>query len=205
MNLDSNISHASVPAPNFAHSEYVLATGTRAVRRLLMLHDIYGTVGQRLLLKAGLKPGMKIADFGCGIGAVTRMLADMTGPSGTVTGIDASEGQLVEAGFLCEQAGLTNALWWKADACATRLPSDTFDLVYCRFLLIHLPDPDGSGQQGRRGLRTGVPVAGRFDRGIQGEWHRSREIQRRRKLAAVDACAHCHPARWNCRVGRGGS
>jgi len=108
MNLESTVlsSVAEIPAP--ARGEYVLATGARAVRRLLLLHDIYAPVGRRILLKAGLKPGITVADFGCGVGAVTRMLAEMVGPSGHVTGIDADERQLVEARNLCKTNGLTN-------------------------------------------------------------------------------------------------
>lgn len=155
MNLKSNLSQSSHPTPHFGPSDYVLATGARAVRRLLLLHDIYSSAGRRVLFQAGLKPKMNVADFGCGIGAVTCMLAEMVGPSGSVTGIDANAGQLVQAGHLCEQAGLTNALFWKADACATRLPSASFDLVYCRFLLIHLPDPDACLREMRRVLKPG--------------------------------------------------
>src|SRR5262249_24361654 len=58
-------------------------------------------------------------------------------------------------GRLCQEAGLTNVCWWKADACATRLPSDAFDLVYCRFLLIHLPDPEACLWEMRRVLKPG--------------------------------------------------
>jgi SAM-dependent methyltransferase len=155
MNLESNISNSSFQTPHLPRGEYVLATGANAVRRLLLLHNIYSATGRTVLLKAGLKRGMNVADFGCGIGAVTRMLAEMVGSSGSVTGIDANEGQLVQAGNLCESAGLTNVLLWKADACATRLPSESFDLVYCRFLLIHLPDPDACLREMRRVLKPG--------------------------------------------------
>jgi SAM-dependent methyltransferase len=121
--------------------EYALATGSTAVRRLLALQDIYGPAGRRVLLEAGLRPGMQVADFGCGIGATTRMLAELVGPSGSVTGIDANGAQLDQARILCSRAGLTNASFVEADACGTKLPRNSFDLVYCRFLLLHLTDP----------------------------------------------------------------
>jgi hypothetical protein len=35
--------------------EYALATGTTAVRRLQVLHNIYSPVGRRVLLQAGLR------------------------------------------------------------------------------------------------------------------------------------------------------
>jgi ubiquinone/menaquinone biosynthesis C-methylase UbiE len=74
--------------------EYALATGEAAVRRLTALHRVYSPKGRRVLLRAGLQPGMAVADLGCGVGATTRMLAEMVGPAGHVTGIDVSAAQL---------------------------------------------------------------------------------------------------------------
>jgi len=52
---------------------------------------------------------MIVADFGCGIGAMTRMLAGIVGPTGTVIGIDPNECQLVHAG-ICLETGITNCV-----------------------------------------------------------------------------------------------
>jgi SAM-dependent methyltransferase len=120
---------------------YVLARGAAAVRRLHVLHNIYSPAGKRILLNAGLTKGMNVADFGCGVGVVTRMLAQLVGPSGSVTGIDVDESQLEEAATLCAGEGLKNTRFVKASAESTALPRNSFDLVYCRFLLLHLPDP----------------------------------------------------------------
>jgi SAM-dependent methyltransferase len=135
--------------------EYALASGAAAVRRLLVLHNIYGPAGRRLLLKAGLKPGMNVADFGCGVGAVTRMLAETVGPYGSVTGIDASAAQIEQAAGICKAAGLSNVVLRTADACSTGLPRNSFDLVYCRFLLLHLPDPAACLREMRSVLKPG--------------------------------------------------
>jgi ubiquinone/menaquinone biosynthesis C-methylase UbiE len=121
--------------------QYSLATGEAAVRRLTALHRIYSPAGRRVLLRAGLKPGMSVADFGCGVGATTRMLAEIVGPSGHVTGIDLSASQLEQGRILCKQAGITNASFVEGSATATGLPRNSLDLVYCRFLLLHLIDP----------------------------------------------------------------
>src|SRR5262249_7559457 len=116
MNLEANFTNSGIQPPTNGPiaSDYVLATGPRAVRRLHLLHDVYSPAGKRLLLKAGLTPGMRVADFGCGIGAVTRMLAELVGPKGHVTGIDAYENQLTQASDLCTQARINNVSLWKA-------------------------------------------------------------------------------------------
>jgi len=134
---------------------YALATGAAAVRRLHVLHDIYAPAGRRVLLDAGLREGMKVADFGCGVGVVTRMLAEMVGPSGSVTGVDVNSQQLTEAAAWCESRGVMNTAFVKADACRTGLPRGSYDLVYCRFLLLHLPDPMGCLREMRDVLRPG--------------------------------------------------
>lgn len=120
---------------------YSLATGAAAVRRLHVLHRVYSPAGKRVLLQAGLKEGMRVADFGCGVGATTRMLAEMVGPSGSVTGIDVDKAQLEQAAAWCARGELTNVSFVHATAYTTGLPRDAFDLVYCRFLLLHLTDP----------------------------------------------------------------
>jgi SAM-dependent methyltransferase len=135
--------------------EYALATGEAAVHRLMLLHKVCSPAGRRVLLKAGLRPGMCAVDFGCGIGAVTRMIADMVGPAGSVTGLDASGAQLAQAREISRRQGYTNVSFIEADACASGLARDTFDLAYCRFLLLHLPDPAACLQEMRSVLRPG--------------------------------------------------
>ena len=142
-------SNASVSDP------YVLATGPAAVRRLHVLHNIYSPAGRRVLLQAGLKEGMRVADFGCGVGVVTQMLAEIVGPAGCVTGIDVNGAQLEQARELCARHGLTNTSFVEADVTNTGLPRNFFDLVYCRFLLLHLPDPGSCLREMRDVLRPG--------------------------------------------------
>lgn len=121
--------------------QYALATGHNAVGRLSVLHGLYSPVGRQVLLEAGLKPGMHAADFGCGTGTMTRLLASMVGPEGSVTGIDANTDQLEQAAEWCGLQDRVHVRFTAADACNTGLPRESFDLVYCRFLLLHLPDP----------------------------------------------------------------
>ena len=80
-----------------ARGAYALATGKPAAYRLRILHNVYGPGTRRVLRDAGLRPGMRVADFGCGVGMVTAVLADVVGPQGRVVGIDASKAQLAQA------------------------------------------------------------------------------------------------------------
>src|SRR5215831_6828206 len=120
---------------------YALATGEAAAYRLRLLHGLYGPGTRRVLLEAGLQGGMRVADLGCGVGLVTALLAELVGPGGHVVGIDASGAQLARARERLNGAG-SHVSFVEASATDTGLPSGSFDLVYCRFLLIHLAEPE---------------------------------------------------------------
>jgi SAM-dependent methyltransferase len=122
-------------------SPYVLATGQAAASRLRILHALYGPGTRGMLLESGLRRGMRVADLGCGVGTVTTLLADLVGPEGHVVGIDASAAQLAEARERVP-AGGAQISFVQASATDTGLPPGLFDLVYCRFLLLHLPEPE---------------------------------------------------------------
>jgi SAM-dependent methyltransferase len=98
---------------------------------------------------------MKVADFGCGVGVVTQMLAEIVGPAGSACGIDVNGAQLDQARELCAGGGLTNTSFVEANVSNTGLPRNYFDLVYCRFLLLHLTDPASCLREMRDVLRPG--------------------------------------------------
>jgi SAM-dependent methyltransferase len=121
--------------------EYVLATGGAAAGRLQMLHSLYGNGARRALLQAGIQPGMRIADLGCGVGMVTGLIAELVGPSGQVVGVDFSGAQITQAREQLSSS-FSNVSFVEASAVDTGLTHGSFDMVYCRFLLIHLTDPE---------------------------------------------------------------
>jgi SAM-dependent methyltransferase len=133
---------------------YVLATGEAAAYRLRLLHGLYGEGTRRVLLNAGLRRGMRAADLGCGVGTVTALLSELVGPEGHVVGIDASAAQLAQARRQLHGDG-RNMRFVEASATATGLPPASFDLVYCRFLLIHLPEPERALGEMRALLKPG--------------------------------------------------
>jgi SAM-dependent methyltransferase len=123
--------------------EYVLATGDAAANRLRILHNIYGSGARELLLRAGIRRGMSVVDLGCGVGMTTQLLAELVGPTGKVTAVDFSAAQLEQARALLPPK-FSNVHFVEASATDTGLPRESFDLVYSRFLLIHLQDPEAA-------------------------------------------------------------
>ena len=121
-------------------AKYVISGGRAGYDRLQVLSRVRWPETAKLLELVGVTPGMRCLDLGCGGGDVTLELARMVAPDGAATGVDMDE---VKIGFAREAArkrGLTNVDFvvanvtdWGAD--------ETYDLVYCRFLLEHVRDP----------------------------------------------------------------
>jgi SAM-dependent methyltransferase len=72
---------------------------------------------------------------------VSQLLAELVGPTGEVVGVDFSRAQIEQAHILLPPK-LKNVRFLEASATGTGLPRESFDLVYSRFLLIHLTDPE---------------------------------------------------------------
>jgi SAM-dependent methyltransferase len=135
-----------------AKDPYVLETGGAAAYRLSVLHGLYGPGTRRLLSDAGPQPGMRVADVGCGVGMVTALVGEMVGAGGHVVGFDVSDAQLTEARerVNCVES---NFRFVEASATDTGWPAESFDVVYCRFLLIHLREPEQALREMRRLLK----------------------------------------------------
>jgi SAM-dependent methyltransferase len=138
-----------------AIGEYSLATGTAATSRLEILHQVYGPGTRDLLKRAGIAPGMQVADVGCGVGTVTIDLATLVGPEGRVVGVDLSPDQLAQARDRLAAAHRDQVSLVVASADETKLSDASFDLVYCRFLLLHLVEPREALREMHRLLRPG--------------------------------------------------
>ena len=101
--------------------------------------DIAGWV----LSLAGLSPGLRVLDAGCGNGEYLRALA---GQPVLAAGCDLSMGMLRSAGY----RALLNA-----DITALPLRDETFDVVLAAHMLYHVPDRPAAVRELRRVLAPG--------------------------------------------------
>lgn len=122
---------------------YPLGHSAAELRRLDMQAELLDPTTRRLFEEAGVQPGMHVLDVGCGPGAVSTLVADMVGPSGRVTGLDANPAVLDVARDRAAAAGLGNVSFVQGDlaepSCYDKL--DTVDAVVGRFVLWVVPDP----------------------------------------------------------------
>lgn len=142
-----------------AEERYVLATGSEGEERLAVVNEVHGPDTRAFLLRAGLKPGMRVADIGCGIGTISCWMADQVGPGGTVVGVDVSAEQVATARRRADALGIGNVTFAVASAYDTGLDAEGFDLVFCRFVLMHLQRPKEALLEMRSLLRPGGILA----------------------------------------------
>ena len=95
---------------------------------------------ERFFRKAGIAPGMKVLDVGCGVGDVAFLLAELVGRDGKVVGVDMDGTALEKARKRAEQLTLTNIEFVQGDIRTTALPGP-FDAAVGRLVLLYCADP----------------------------------------------------------------
>jgi DNA/RNA-binding domain of Phe-tRNA-synthetase-like protein/SAM-dependent methyltransferase len=121
------------------HAGYTFGDTDVAARRLRLLSEVFGPPSRALLADAaevaGRPPGLAY-DLGCGPGYTTALVSEVTGAARTV-GLDGSATHVERA-----RAGASGAVeFGRWDVRELPFPAGPADLIYCRLLLAHLPDP----------------------------------------------------------------
>jgi ubiquinone/menaquinone biosynthesis C-methylase UbiE len=133
---------------------YVIRGGQEGYDRLLVLAKVHRAETLGLFGRAGVGPGMRCLDVGCGGGEVTFDIATIVGPSGSVVGLDMDEVKLALAREVARQRGLTQVEFRQADVTTWTEP-EAFDMIYARSLLQHLSDPVDMLSRMWAGVRPG--------------------------------------------------
>jgi len=102
---------------------------------------------ERQLRLVGLQPGMKVLDAGAGTGAVSRVIANIVGPTGEVTAFDGSEVRLRQGEVLAAKEGLRNLTFRSGNIVSPPFARESFDFVWCRFVFEYLANPDAAMEQ----------------------------------------------------------
>lgn len=102
-----------------------------------------------------VRPGSTVYDIGCGMGALTFMLADLVGPSGRVYGVDIQDKMLAPLRRRIAEKGLTGRVFALAVD-----PDDLFfpvpaDFALCFWMVHEVPSRERFFAQLRAGLKPG--------------------------------------------------
>ncbi len=124
------------------NEKYILQVGDKTNDRLKLLNQIYNSFSLDFLKKHELRSGMTILDIGCGFGIMTCKLAELVGTSGYVIGIDNSAEQLEIAHQKASEKKIKNIKFIKLSVYDLECLDQKFDLVWGRFILSHLTEPE---------------------------------------------------------------
>lgn len=120
---------------------------------------IFQPWARELIRRLPPEHGDHVLDLACGTGVVTREVAALGVPLGSLTAADHSAGMLDVA-----RAGTGAEVdWFEADAGALPFEDDRFDLAYCQQALQFFPDKPRALSELRRVLKPG----GRAGFGVQ--------------------------------------
>jgi ubiquinone/menaquinone biosynthesis C-methylase UbiE len=139
-------------------STYVLGHADVEVQRLLLQGRLYNDYTEHALRLAGLRPGMRVLDIGCGPGDVSFVAAGLVGATGTVLGVDAAPQMIELARTRAAEKGLSTVHFMHTSIDAITL-DEPVDAVIGRLILMHLPDPAATLRQLASYVRPGGVVA----------------------------------------------
>lgn len=109
--------------------EYIMEDA-QEIERLELKTDPQAVLNQAQW--AGLAPGMRVADIGCGPGLTSRILYDAVQPGGQVVGVDFSADRIEHAQKRYQHHGL---LFKQKDFFSDLAALGRFDFVWARFVL----------------------------------------------------------------------
>jgi SAM-dependent methyltransferase len=166
-------SAGAAPEPT---DEYLLGDSPPEIEHLLAQAEVYAPEGNALLDSIGLRRRAHAVDVGCGVLGLLHLLSERVGPRGRVVGLDRERRILEMAAAIAARREIAVELL-EGDATRIDLPSESFDLVHARTLLLNVADPEralaemsprptgrrgrgaGAGQR-RMGLRSAAPGVG---------------------------------------------
>jgi len=119
-----------------------------------LAHDSGGLFDQ-----IGVGAGWRVVEIGCGPRGCLDLLSARVGATGKVVGVERSLEQVQRAQQFSADSHLTNVEVIHADARATGLPWQAFDLATARLVLVNVPQPQQLVAEMIRLVRPGGLVA----------------------------------------------
>src|SRR5262249_49827176 len=138
------IEPASGQVPNAGQLEQWAREGEQWVAEADRYDAMLQSFGAAVLAAASLSPGERVADVGCGNGAMTIDAARRVGPNGRALGIDISIPMLDLARRRAKEAGVGNVEFVEADAQVHPFGGGSLDAILSRFGVMFFDDPQAA-------------------------------------------------------------
>ncbi|MCA9997672.1 MAG: methyltransferase domain-containing protein [Anaerolineales bacterium] len=128
---------ATVQTQNY---QQILTHTNSELERLIDQASFFGQLTEHVFRLAGLEPGMRVLDIGCGAGDVSFLAAKLVGEGGEVIGVDKSPQAVALASQRATAAGLPNVHFVTADLTGF-VPDEPVDALIGRLVLMYFSDP----------------------------------------------------------------
>ena len=155
--LDANlyIPMTTIPANTVDPFAQFKLTQKEGWKRFAPLEAVTTSAAGRLVRFAGIQPGMRVLDAGCGTGVVAITAARL---GATVKGADLTP-QLLERARENSQIANVNVEWTEADVEQLPFGDGEFDAVLSQFAHMFAPRPEVAVREMLRVLRPGGTIA----------------------------------------------
>jgi SAM-dependent methyltransferase len=147
-----------VPTEHEGDAIYAPGYSEEERQRLIEQAGFFGGFTERLLVDAGIGPGMRVLDVGCGVGDVSLLVASLVRPEGAVLGVDSNPLALGHARERVSAMGLTDVDFLEGDIRDLAF-DEPFDAAVGRLVLMYLADPAATLRRIAALLRPGGIIA----------------------------------------------
>ena len=144
-------------SPEDGRPRYLLGEAAGERDRLKLQDRFFAAPTDEGLRRAGLVPGHRVLDLGCGVGDVTLAAASIVGVTGSVLGVDRSAQAVAEANARIASRGFAFARCIVGEI--DEMDLGNFDAIVGRFILMHLRDPGAFVSHLRRTAAPGTLLA----------------------------------------------
>jgi trans-aconitate 2-methyltransferase len=131
-------------------SEYVFGDNAAAAQRLALVATVFGPTTRAFIARSAPRGPRLAIDVGCGPGYTTRLLAETAAAARTV-GLDRSRAFLARA-----RAHAPDGVdFVEHDVTAVPFPPGPAEVIFARYILSHLPNPEALAAMWRAQLTPG--------------------------------------------------
>jgi SAM-dependent methyltransferase len=123
-------------------SEYILGVNQTELERLEFQNSVWENCTNDFLDKINIKIGSKCLDVGAGPGFVSMNLSKRVGVEGEVTALEPSGFYLNYFRDLCNKNNLNNVKFIQGIAEESELEKEYYDLIYLRWVIDFVTEPD---------------------------------------------------------------
>src|SRR5438876_12243643 len=145
--------------PDKPDPEYVLGASASERERLAQQADVFNPLTERIFRQAGIQPGMRVLDVGCGTGDVSLLVQRLVEKDGSVLGVDRPAASLATAQSRATRMRIHNISFLESDFRYLDPKHGVFDAVVGRLVLMYQSDPADAVRLVAQKVRPGGVIA----------------------------------------------